>query len=171
MAFSIQFGKTNDAPNVMYKNVTNVGAVKNCSPWQQVSMLTGTVILDHAENIEGCNYAHITGDGRARYCYIKDISYDIGNNMTVTLEVDPLMTYQDKIEKLDIEVTRCYKQAIEGSESGYNSMLHDEQIETSCQRTYREFPFYYADPAQYHDPSGRMILNYPGGEYILAVIG
>ena len=33
MAFSIQFGKTEDAPNVMYKKFTDVGAAKSCTPW------------------------------------------------------------------------------------------------------------------------------------------
>lgn len=163
MAFSIQFGNTSDAPSVLHKNFDKKGTPKSCEPWQQVSMLTGTVVLRHYENLSQCNYAHITGDGRERYCYIRDISYGIGDTITITLEVDPLMTYYDEIIKQDIEVTRCSKQAYEGSMGGYNSMLRDPEIETTVQRSYREFPFKLT--------AGDMRFVYPSNQYILAVIG
>lgn len=120
--------------------------------------------LDYHGELEGYNYMQATIGG-STYFYYCTITADLGQTVRATCRRDPLMSFYDQLLPMPIEVTRCTKQAIEGSESGYNSMLHDPEIMTSCQRTFREFPFTVSGT------STRMVLNYPGTEYILAVIG
>lgn len=170
MAFSVDFGQCSDAPEVLKKN-PDFDIATTCTPWESVSDMTGKIIVGYDDAIELRNYAHVYAknatqyEGRERYCWIRDFEKLPGGQMALTLEVDPLMTYYADILTQNIEVTRCYKQATEESEIGYNSMLHDDQIVTSCQRTFREFPF------TVEGTTNDMVLNYPGTEYILAVIG
>ena len=168
MAFSVDFGQCSDAPEVLKKN-PDFDISTTCTPWEALSDLTGKIIVAYDSGIEMRNYAHVYAknvsqyEGRERYCWIRDFEKVPGGQMALTLEIDPLMTYYDEIIKQDIEVTRCAKQANTDSMSGYNSMLHDPEIETTVQRSYREFPFKLT--------AGDMKFVYPPDQYILAVIG
>ena len=122
------------------------------------------LLLQYRGDLSGYNYAKIIVDGTTYY-YYATVSGEIGSAMRVSCRRDPATSFLSQLLQTPIEVTRCTKQAIEGSESGYNSMIHDTEIVTSCQRTYREFPF------TLDGTSNRMSLTYPGTEYILAVIG
>lgn len=168
MAFTVDFGQCSDAPEVLKKN-PDFDIATTCTPWESVSDLTGKIIVEYNSAIEMRNYAHVyakdatQNEGRERYCWIRDFEKVPGGQMALTLEVDPLMTYYNEIIKQDIEVTRCSKQANADSMSGYNSMLHDPEIETTVQRSYREFTFKLT--------AGDMKFVYPSDQYILAVIG
>lgn len=164
MSITVHVYNTPTAPEHLYKDLSTVispeggytGDVRG-----EISV-DAPVILIQATILTG-NYVKIPEFGR--YYWITDRNIERTDLTELTLRSDPLMSFASQIRQLPIEVTRCTKQAIEGSESGYNSMIHDAQIVTSCQRTFREFPFTLSGSVN------RMVLNYPGTEYILAVIG
>lgn len=155
---------TESAPEDFEKDLTN--RISPAAGWS--GAVRGELSVDQPNvRIEATvtvgNYVKI--DELARYYWITEKNVIREGLTELTLESDPLMSFKDGILALDIEVTRCAKQAIEGSESGYNAMLHDSEIKVSCQRTFREFPFTISGT------STRMSMQYPGTEYILAVIG
>lgn len=175
MAFTCNLYKISDPPFQLDKNLGNA-LRKNirCSPFEPMGDLKGNIIIDYSFNADEANYCSITETSggetpvtRTRYAFITDRVKGVGGRLTLVLEEDPLMTYYTDILKQTIEVTRCSKQANEASKSGYNSMLRDPEIETTVQRSYREFAFKIGPPELNTD----MKFVYPTNQYILAVIG
>lgn len=179
MAFSVTLYNTNDPPETLSKTLTGASSVKSCSPYEPVSDLEGVIVIDYGFDYEGSNYLEMLeqdfDDGAVRaerktYYFITDIEKVQGSKLRLHLKRDVLMTYKGVsgdnptgLYAQDIEVTRCSKQANSDSMSGYNSMLRDPEIETTVQRSYREFPFKLT--------AGDMKFVYPPDQYILAVIG
>lgn len=178
MAFSVTLYNTNDPPNKLNKTLTGASSVKSCTPYEPVSDLEGTIVIDYGFDYEGSNYLEMLEqdfeDGAVRaerktYYFITDIEKVQGSKLRLHLKRDVLMTYKDGIGECTIIATRCTKQANADSESGYNSMLHDGEIQITCQRTYREFPF---EDARYNDgKTMKLAYNTAVPEYVLAVIG
>ena len=174
MAFTCNLYKISDPPATLHKDITSNGKLIrgniSCSPFEPMGDLKGNIIIDYSFNSDEANYCSITelsgGEHpveRTRYAFITDRVKGVGGRLTLVLEEDPLMTHYEEILKQSIEVTRCSKQANSESMSGYNSMLHDPEIETTVQRSYREFNFKLT--------AGDMKFVYPSDQYILAVIG
>lgn len=164
MAFTCNLYNISDPPFQLDKNLgTALRANISCSPFEPMGDLKGNIIIDYSAEADEANYCSITEGTRTRYAFITDRVKGVGGRLTLVLDEDPLMTYYKEILKQRIEVTRCSKQANEDSMSGYNSMLRDPEIETTVQRSYREFKFKL--------PTGDMQFVYPSDQYILAVIG
>ena len=131
MAFNIKFYKISDAPNVLNKNVNteagNVGTAAgyDCTPWEPVGVLDGSVVLAYVQDIGTANYAYISGGTRPRYAYVTGFEILPGNQMRVYVKEDALMTFKTKIEESDILATRCSVVGEDGGNVGYNSFLDD----------------------------------------------
>ena len=130
MAFTISFYKISDPPNKLDKTVGTATASKSCTPFEPVSDLTGSVLIDYVAGIESCNYAQITQgenqtEGRPRYCFITDIQKDIGGRMRIFLREDPLMTFNQGIKESPILATRSSVCGKDDGNVGYNAYLDD----------------------------------------------
>ena len=91
--FSIQFYNISVPPNTLDKGEPQEGtAVHTCTPLTWIDGLHATVTLDYASAVEGANYCKITTDDRTLYCYKRDFSLGTAGRMSVSLELDPLMT-------------------------------------------------------------------------------
>jgi hypothetical protein len=131
MGFNIKFYKISDAPNVLNKNVKpeegNVGtkAGYNCTPWEPVGVLDGSVVIDYVQDIGTANYAYISGGTRPRYAYVTGFEILPGHQMRVYVKEDALMTFKTEIKESDILATRCSVNARDDGNVGYNSYLND----------------------------------------------
>ena len=125
MAFTIAFYTISDPPNKLDKSIPTATKTATCTPFEPVSDLTGSVLIDYVAGVEGCNYAQITGDGRPRYCFITDIQKDVGGHMRVYLREDPLMTFKTEIQDSAILATRSSVVAKDNGNVGYNAYLQD----------------------------------------------
>ena len=129
MGYSITFYNVLDPPNKIKKNLGNaIGATGVCSPWEAVSDLSGSVLTNYNAAVESANYCHVAGDGRDRYCYIKDFEKVPGGQMRVHMEVDPLVTFQDEILACDAYVFRTSQQPVNEDAPGYNMFMNDNKI-------------------------------------------
>lgn len=91
--FSIQFYNISVPPNTLDKGEpTDETTPYACSPLTWIDGLHATVSLDYNSAIEGANYCKITTDSRTLYCYKRDFTLGTAGRMTVSLELDPLMT-------------------------------------------------------------------------------
>lgn len=123
MAYSITFYNVSDPPNKIKKSLgAAVGSTGACSPWEPVDDLHGSVLTNYNAAVESANYCHVTGDGRERYCYVREITKELGGQMRVHMDVDPLMTFKDEILNSDIYITRTSQS---GSDYGYNMDMDD----------------------------------------------
>lgn len=130
MAFTVTYYNIQDPPNKIKKTLGTAVGSSSCSPWEPVSDLSGKIIAAYTSAVEAGNYVSITGDGRPRYCYIRDVIKRPGGQMEVILDVDPLMTYQNEILNLDCYCTRTNLQAGEGGNMGYNMDMLDNKRPT-----------------------------------------
>lgn len=122
MAFTVTYYNIQDPPNKINKTLGTAVGSSSCSPWEPVSDLSGKIIAAYTSAVEAGNYAAITGDGRPRYCYIRDVIKRPGGQMEVTLLEDPLMTFKTEILTSDVYATRTSQS---GSDYGYNMDMDD----------------------------------------------
>lgn len=134
MAFSVTLYNTNDPPNKLDKTLTGASTAKTCTPYEPVSDLEGTIVIDYGFDYEGSNYLSMLEqdivDGvvrasRTAYYYITDIEKVQGSKLRLHLKRDVLMTNKTAIKNCDIIIDRTSKQPIDILDSGYNGMLHD----------------------------------------------
>ena len=129
MGFNIKFYKISDAPNVLNKTVGDAigtAAGYDCTPWEPVGVLDGSVVLDYVQAIGTANYAYISGGTRPRYAYVTGFEILPGNQMRVYVKEDALMTFNQGIKESDILATRCSVVGKDGGNVGYNSYLDDK---------------------------------------------
>ena len=98
MAFTVTFATKSCPPNTLDKGAVE-GTGVPCSPYNSVGGLEGNIIVDYNAAYENYNYCKITPNtgGRTIYAYIRGFSRDPGGHMTLSLEIDPLMTNKTKI--------------------------------------------------------------------------
>ena len=130
MAFNIKFYKISDAPNVLNKTVNannRIGAEAgyDCTPWEPVGVLDGSVVLDYVEAIGTANYAYISGGTRPRYAYVTGFDILPGHQMRVYVTEDALMTFNTGIKESPILATRSSVLARDDGNVGYNAFLQD----------------------------------------------
>lgn len=131
MAFNIKFYKISDAPNVLNKNVNteagNVGTAAgyDCTPWEPVGVLEGSVVLDYVQDIGTANYAYISGGTRPRCAYVTGFEILTGHKMRVYVKEDALMTFNTGIKESPILATRSSVLAKDDGNVGYNAYLQD----------------------------------------------
>ena len=166
MGFNIKFYKIDAPPNKLDKGVVpgttpTVGAAAGypCTPFEPVGTLEGSVLIDYVAGVETANYAYISGDGRPRYCYVRDFSKDIGSRLRVYVEEDALMTFKTKIEESDILATRCSVVGKDEGNVGYNSYLDDKMWRCDATNLYWLSEDMYAGYFDYtdRDEHGAMI--------------
>lgn len=101
MAFTATFYNTSDPPNKIDKNLgTQLGAA-TCTPFEQVSNLHGSILIDYFANVDKSNYATVTTGGRTLYCFVRDVIKDIGGHCRVELDIDPLTTNKTDLKNCD----------------------------------------------------------------------
>ena len=131
MAFTIKFYKIDAPPNVLNKDVNpqagNVGTAAgyDCTPWEPVGVLDGSVVLAYVQDIGTANYAYISGGTRPRYAYVTGFEILPGNQMRVYVKEDALMTFNQGIKESPILATRSSVCGRDNGNVGYNAYLDD----------------------------------------------
>lgn len=130
MAFNIKFYKISDAPNVLNKTVNadnRIGAAAgyDCTPWEPVGVLDGSVVLAYVQDIGTANYAYISGGIRPRYAYVTGFEILPGNQMRVYVKEDALMTFNQGIKESPILATRSSVCGRDNGNVGFNAYLDD----------------------------------------------
>ena len=128
MAFNIKFYKISDAPNVLNKTVGDAigtAAGYDCTPWEPVGVLDGSVVLGYVADIGTANYAYISGGTRPRYAYVTGFEILSGQQMRVYVKEDALMTFNQGIKESPILATRSSVLAKDDGNVGYNAYLQD----------------------------------------------
>lgn len=131
MAFTVKFYKISEAPNVLNKNVNteagNVGTATgyDCTPWEPVGVLDGSVVLAYVQEIGTANYAYISGETRPRYAYVTGFEILPGQQMRVYVKEDALMTFKTEILTSPILATRSSVCGKDNGNVGYNAYLDD----------------------------------------------
>ena len=131
MAFNIKFYKISDAPNVLNKNVNTeagnvgTGAGYDCTPWEPVGVLDGSVVIAYVQDIGTANYAYISGGTRPRYAYVTGFEILPGQQMRVYVKEDALMTFNAGINESPILATRSSVCGKDNGNVGYNAYLDD----------------------------------------------
>lgn len=111
MAFTATFYNTSDPPNKIDKNLGTALVTATCTPFEQVSNLHGSILIDYVANVDKSNYATVTTGGRDLYCFVRDVIKDIGGHCRVELDIDPLTTNATDLKKCDcICETTCVKE-------------------------------------------------------------
>lgn len=127
MAFTVTYYNIQDPPNKINKTLGTAVGSSSCSPWESVSDLSGKIIANYTSAVEAGNYVAVTGDGRPRYCYIRDVIKRPGGQMEIILEEDPLMTFRTEIMNTESYVFRTSQQPSMAGESGYNMDIADNK--------------------------------------------
>ena len=83
--------KIPDDPRVVIKTLGTAQASIACSPYEEISDLEGSVIVDYNATRYGCNYGYMDG----KYFFITGREAATGGRLKLTLRVDVLMTYWD----------------------------------------------------------------------------
>jgi len=102
MILTIQ--RTNDAPNVINKNVENVITLSNVKPFEPCDVLQPKFITDYNPNILNANYCYC--DTFSRSYFITDVTILSANSMMITCSVDVLQTYATSILNCETSVIR-----------------------------------------------------------------
>lgn len=122
MSLSITLYTSTADPKELDKSskLTQIGsAAITATPTNDIDVLNPTVLLNYNSNYIGANYAYISAFGR--YYYINDKSVKPGQSITLTMSVDPLMSFRNQIKNCTACVTR--------SESvGQPTMIPDDRL-------------------------------------------
>lgn len=85
--------------------LTQVGSASiTATPTGDIDMLNPAVLLNYDASYLNANYAYISEFGR--YYYINDASVKPGQSITLTMTVDPLMSFKNTIANCMACVTR-----------------------------------------------------------------
>ena len=85
--------------------LTQVGSASiTATPTGDINMLNPAVLLNYDASYLGANYAYISEFGR--YYYVNDKSVKPGQSITLTMSVDPLMSFASQIANCMACVTR-----------------------------------------------------------------
>ena len=130
MGFNIKFYKISDAPNVLNKTVNadnriGTAAGYDCTPWEPVGVLDGSVVIAYVQDIGTANYAYISGGIRPRYAYVTGFEILPGNQMRVYVKEDALMTFNQGIKESPILATRSSVCGRDNGNVGFNAYLDD----------------------------------------------
>jgi len=91
MAFTATFYNVSDPPNKIDKTLGTAIYTATCTPFEPVSDLHGSILIDWSAAIETANYVTISGN-RFLSCFVKDIVKEIGSRARVIVDIDPLTT-------------------------------------------------------------------------------
>lgn len=90
--------------NVLDKSISMVGSSKILEPFEEINLLSPTILIVYNEEFLKCNYCYIPELNR--YFYIENISLEKGQRMTLSLRVDPLMSFKEEILSAQATVLR-----------------------------------------------------------------
>lgn len=98
MGLTANFYNVGDNPKKMGKTLGDkLVTEETLTPYQEVSELTGTIIVEYQAALDNCNYCIMGGK---RY-FITDRTLMTGQRIQLTLKVDVLDTYQSQILNCD----------------------------------------------------------------------
>lgn len=112
MALSATLYNISANPRVVDKPLGSPVLTANAlAPYEELSNLTGKLILAYNADALNANYCKLTEtDGQyttfEKYYYITDVSRDIGQKMNILLRTDVLMTYKSDIMNCEIIANR-----------------------------------------------------------------
>ena len=115
---NINFYRTTDENNVVYKTLTNVLSFENCVLKEKSSVISPTIFINTNTNICTYNYSYIPEF--KRYYYITDIVSVNNNYWQISLKVDVLMSYKNELSKIKGIMLR--------SEKKFNTYINDEKF-------------------------------------------
>ncbi len=100
MAFTATFYNVSDPPNKIDKTLGEPIYTATCTPFESVSDLHGSILIDWSAAIETANYVTISGN-RPLSCFVKDIVKEIGSRARVIVDIDPLTTNATELKACD----------------------------------------------------------------------
>ena len=115
---NINFYRTTDENNVVYKTLTNELAFQNCVLKEKSSVITPNIFVNTNTDICVYNYCYIPEF--KRYYYITDIVSVNNNYWQISLKVDVLMSYKEEFSKIKGIMLR--------SEKKFNTYINDEKF-------------------------------------------
>ena len=115
---NINFYKTTNENNVVYKTLTGEIAFENCVLREKSSVITPTIFVNTNTDICAYNYCYIPEF--KRYYYITDIVSVNNNYWQISLKVDVLMSYKEELSKIKGIMLR--------SEKKFNTYINDEKF-------------------------------------------
>lgn len=131
MSFACTFYNVSDDNNVLSKTLGNAKhTCESTVPYKQISPLTGQLLLDYDADILGSNYVHFLD----KYHYIRDYTLLPGQKISITCEVDVLMTYKESIKSCVV----FPKRSGAGSENSLvDNYIYDTKV--PFEETYEHF--------------------------------
>lgn len=104
-AFNVTFYRTSSSPKAIEKDISIVKAPNvPIRATHSLDMLSPVLELDYNANILGSNYCYIMKF--SRYYWINDIVTQPGKKITVSLRVDPLMSWAAQIKEAKAMIIR-----------------------------------------------------------------
>ena len=100
----VKFYKTEDAPNVVDKVISNEVSKSNVHPVHPCNILQPTLEIDTSTALYDYNYAYIPDFGK--YYFMSPPTLTTGGKMIVQLSVDALKTYADSIRQCNATILR-----------------------------------------------------------------
>lgn len=101
---NIQLLKTTDDQRKAFKKCTNIGAVINAIPTDEMSELQPKIIINYNEAYLAANYVYIALFDK--YYKIDKKSVTIGKKIVLDCTIDAVMSYYDSILKCSITAVR-----------------------------------------------------------------
>ena len=115
---NINFYRTIDENNVVYKTLRDELAFENCVLREKSSVISPTIFVNTNADICAYNYCYIPEF--KRYYYITDIVSVNNNYWQISLKVDVLMSYKNELSKIKGIMLR--------SEKKFNTYINDEKF-------------------------------------------
>lgn len=99
----ITFYTTSSAPNVLTKELSQIGLAEALAPTGQVTVLNPVLVIDYDSTLLAANYAYI--DTFKRYYWI-NLALDTAGRLIVSCKVDYLMSWADSIKNCPAMILR-----------------------------------------------------------------
>lgn len=130
----IRLYNTNSDNRTVHKRLSNE-RILNGQLLEDTDVITPTIKITYIDTVN-YNYAYIPAFGR--YYYITGITVDEGQNITISLSCDVLMSFWD-----DFKNSQCIA---ERSTSKYNEYITDKMVAFSpkIRTDYRKLPFNFS---------------------------
>ena len=161
MSLSITLYTSTADPKEVDKSskLTQVGSASiTATPTESIDMLNPQVILNYDASYLSANYAYISDFGR--YYYIDGVDVQPGQMITLSMSVDPLMSFASEIANCTACVTR--------SESvGQPTMVPDERlpINPNKKELLTAFSNFMNNGVTAYDRSVLVTIRQPGYDY------
>lgn len=132
---SVTFGVCTDEKEKIRKSFSSIKTC-NCDVYGESTILLPQLILRYDSALVNCNYAYIPE--WLRYYYITNETVSNGGRLVISMEVDPLKSFENEILSLDVNVVR---NEFERNKLVYDSKYPEEILSTVSVLRFNVAPF------------------------------